>query len=102
MHKFKLGLLTVATFTIGFQAQAAKDLFSLVETQLVVDITRGSGDADLYLHSSSPTTSYYTCRPWLSGNTETCTLDNPSAGTWHIGVHAYSTYSSVNMTWKYK
>jgi hypothetical protein len=71
-------------------------------TQLVVDITGGSGDADLYLHSSSPTTSSYTCRPWLNGNTETCTIDNPSAGTWHIGVRAYSTYSSVDMTWKYK
>ena len=71
-------------------------------TQLVVDITGGSGDADLYLHTSSPTTGSYTCRPWLNGNTETCTIDNPSAGTWYIGVRAYSTYSSVDMTWKYK
>ena len=71
-------------------------------TQLIVDIAGGSGDADLYLHSSSPTTSSYTCRPWLNGNTETCTINNPSSGTWHIGVRAYSTYSNVNMTWKYK
>jgi len=71
-------------------------------TQLVVDISGGSGDADLYLHSSAPTTSSYTCRPWLNGNTETCTINNPASGTWHIGINAYSTYSNVNMTWKYQ
>ena len=71
-------------------------------TQLVVNISGGSGDADLYLHDNAPTTGSYTCRPWLNGNTETCTIDNPSSGTWHIGVRAYSTYNSVDMTWKYK
>jgi hypothetical protein len=73
-------------------------------TQLVVDISGGNGnnDADLYLHNSAPTTGSYTCRPWLNGSTETCTIDNPSSGTWHIGVRAYATYSNVDMTWKYK
>lgn len=71
-------------------------------TQLIVDISGGSGDADLYLHNSAPTTSSYTCRPWLNGNTETCTINNPASGTWHIGIRAYSTYSNVNMTWKYQ
>jgi hypothetical protein len=71
-------------------------------TQLVVDISGGSGDADLYLHSSAPTTSSYTRRPWLNGNTETCTVNNPAPGTWYIGINAYSTYSNVNMAWKYQ
>jgi len=71
-------------------------------TQLVVDITGGSGDADLYVHNSVPTTGSYTCRPWITGNTETCTIDVPAAGTWHIAVHAYSTFSGTSITWKYK
>ena len=34
----------------------------------------GTGDADMYVRSGSqPTTSTYNCRPYLSGNNETCT-----------------------------
>ncbi|WP_199608759.1 pre-peptidase C-terminal domain-containing protein [Flocculibacter collagenilyticus] len=73
-------------------------------SKLEVTITGGSGDADLYLNrSSAPTTSSgtYVCRPWKSGNEETCTINNPAAGTWHVGVHAYSTYSGVTSNWSY-
>lgn len=68
-------------------------------TKLVVDTAGGTGDADLYVRAgSAPTTSSYTCRPYLSGNTETCTIDNPVAGTtYYIAVRAYSSYSGVTM-----
>ncbi|MBX3711697.1 MAG: pre-peptidase C-terminal domain-containing protein [Lysobacter sp.] len=68
-------------------------------TRLVVAISGGTGDADLYVRAgAAPTTSSYTCRPYLSGNTETCTINNPTAGTtYYIGVRAYSSYSGVNM-----
>jgi hypothetical protein len=68
-------------------------------TRLVVDISGGTGDADLYVRAgSAPTTSSYACRPYLDGNTETCTINNPTAGsTYYIGVRAYSSYSGVNM-----
>ncbi|MBX3714269.1 MAG: trypsin-like serine protease [Lysobacter sp.] len=68
-------------------------------TSLVVNISGGTGDADLYVRAgAAPTTSSYTCRPYLSGNTETCTINNPTAGTtYYIGVRAYSSYSGVNM-----
>ncbi|MBX3710831.1 MAG: pre-peptidase C-terminal domain-containing protein [Lysobacter sp.] len=68
-------------------------------TSLVVNISGGTGDADLYVRAgSAPTTSSYTCRPYLNGNTETCTINNPTAGTtYYIGVRAYSSYSGVNM-----
>jgi hypothetical protein len=68
-------------------------------TSLVVNISGGTGDADLYVRAgAAPTTSSYTCRPYLSGNTETCTINNPTAGTtYFIGVRAYSSYSGVNM-----
>jgi hypothetical protein len=68
-------------------------------TSLVVNISGGTGDADLYVRAgAAPTTSSYSCRPYLGGNTETCTINNPTAGTtYYIGVRAYTAYSGVNM-----
>lgn len=72
-------------------------------TTLSVTISGGSGDADLYMRlGSQPSTSTYDCRPYLSGNNETCTFTNPSSGTWHIGIRAYSTYSGVTMNYSYQ
>ena len=68
-------------------------------TQLVVQTSGGTGDADLYVRlGAAPTTSSYTCRPYLSGNNETCTFNNPTAGgTYYFNVRAYSSYSGVNL-----
>jgi serine protease len=71
-------------------------------TQLKVTIAGGSGDADLYVRSgSAPTDTVYNCRPYLSGNNETCTISAPAAGTWHVRVKAYSTFSGVTLTAQY-
>ncbi|MFK8031114.1 MAG: S8 family peptidase [Gammaproteobacteria bacterium] len=68
-------------------------------SSFVVNISGGSGDADLYLnYGSAPSTSNYDCRPYQGGNNETCTINNPQAGTWHIGIRAYSTFSGVDLT----
>ncbi|MEL6871082.1 MAG: S8 family peptidase [Pseudomonadota bacterium] len=65
---------------------------------LTVQISGGTGDADLYLRrGSQPTTSAYNCRPYLNGNNETCTISNPQSGTWHIGLRAYATFSGVDL-----
>ena len=68
-------------------------------TQFVVSTSGGTGDADLYVRAgAAPTTSTYTCRPYASGNAETCTFNNPAAGTtYYIAVRAYSAYSGVNL-----
>ncbi len=68
-------------------------------TKLVVAISGGTGDADLYVRAGAvPSTSSYTCRPFLDGNTETCTINNPAAGsTYYVAVRAYSSYSGVNL-----
>ena len=64
-----------------------------------VQISGGSGDADLYLRfGSQPSTSRYDCRPYLNGNNEVCTITNPQAGTWYIGIRAYQTFSGVNLS----
>ena len=62
----------------------------------------GSGDADLYVRfGSAPTTSNYDCRPYLSGNNETCSFANPQAGTWHVMLRAYTSYSGTSLTGSY-
>lgn len=69
---------------------------------LTVKIAGGSGDADLYVRfGSAPTDTTYACRPYLSGNTETCTISAPSTGTYYIRVKAYSTFSGVTLTATY-
>ncbi|GAA0857515.1 S8 family serine peptidase [Aliiglaciecola litoralis] len=68
-----------------------------------VNIANGSGDADLYVrYGAQPTTSSYDCRPYKNGNNEDCGFTNPTAGTWHIGIRAYSTFSGVDMSVSYQ
>jgi serine protease len=68
-------------------------------SSLELNISGGSGDADLYVnHGSQTTTSNWDCRPYLNGNNETCSFNNPAAGTWYIGIRAYRTYSGVNLS----
>lgn len=65
---------------------------------LVVAISGGSGDADLYLrYGTSPTTSTYDCRPYQSGNDEQCTVASPQNGTYHLMVRGYSAFSNLSL-----
>ena len=68
------------------------------KTSVVFNLSGGTGDADMYVRiGSAPTTSSYNCRPYLSGNTETCTFNAPTAGKYYVGVRAYSSYSGVSL-----
>ena len=68
-----------------------------------VSISGGSGDADLYMRfGSRPSRNSYDCRPWLVGNNETCSFNNPASGTWHVGLYGYSAYSGVTMNYSYE
>lgn len=65
-------------------------------------ISGGSGDADLYIRrGAQPTSSTYDCRPYRSGNNETCSFTNPAADTWHIGIYGYSAASGVDLNVTY-
>ncbi|HPG94680.1 MAG TPA: PPC domain-containing protein, partial [Dokdonella sp.] len=44
------------------------------------------------------TTTSYTCRPYTSGNSETCTFAAPTAGTYYVNVRAYAAFSGVTLT----
>ena len=62
----------------------------------------GSGDMDLYVRSgSAPTDTAYDCRPYRSGNAETCSFAAPTAGTYYVRLKAYSSYSGVSLTGSY-
>lgn len=68
-------------------------------SDLSFNINGGSGDADLYVRfGAQPTTSNYDCRPYRTGNTETCSISNVQAGTYHVMVSAYSSFSNLNLT----
>jgi serine protease len=71
-------------------------------TNLSFTISGSTGDADLYVKfGSAPTTSSYNCRPYLTGDNETCTFSAPQAGTYYVMVRAYATYSGVSLTGSY-
>ena len=63
----------------------------------------GSGDVDLYVKFNQvPTLSSYDCRPYLDGNTETCTFATPSAGTYYIMLSGYQQFSGVTLAASYQ
>jgi vibriolysin len=72
------------------------------QTTLTIAISGGTGDADMYVKfGTDPTSSSYDCRPYLSGNAETCTFTNPAAGNWNVMVNAYSSFSGLSITGTY-
>lgn len=67
--------------------------------KLTVEMSGGTGDADLYVRfGQEASTSSFDCRPYLYGNGETCTFEPAQAGTYHITVRAYTTYTGVTVT----
>jgi Zn-dependent metalloprotease len=62
----------------------------------------GTGDMDMYVKfGTPPTDSAYDCRPYTSGNAETCSFPNSPAGTYHVRLKAFSSYSGVSLTGSY-
>jgi subtilase family serine protease len=81
------------TYTLTVPAGASNLNFAIAGT---------SGDADLYVkYGSAPTTSSYDCRPYLTGDNESCPISNVQAGTYYVTVRAYATFSGVKLTGSY-
>ncbi|RKG76869.1 peptidase M4 [Corallococcus exercitus] len=59
----------------------------------------GTGDADMYIKfGSAPTTTSYDCRPYLSGNNESCSAAAKTAsGRMYIMLRGYSSYSGTSL-----
>ena len=62
-----------------------------------INMSGGAGDADLYVKfGSMPTDSSYDCRPYASGNSESCSIA-AQTGTYFVRLKAYSTFSGVSL-----
>lgn len=71
-------------------------------TGLSFAMSGGTGDADLYVRfGAAPTTSVYDCRPYQSGNNETCNIATAQAGTYYLSLRAYATFSGVSLVGNY-
>lgn len=67
-------------------------------TNLNFVISGGTGDADLYVKfGSEPSLNSYDCRPYRNGNSESCNISNVQTGTYHVMIHAYSSFSGVSL-----
>jgi hypothetical protein len=101
------GTLTNGVATTGISGATGSQAFWKLDvpagqTSLTFTISGGTGDADLYVQSGSkPTTSSYSCRPYLNGNSETCSFTNPAAGTYWVMLNGYAAFSGVSLTGKY-
>ena len=72
------------------------------ETSLTFTISGGTGDADLYVRlGAKPTTSTFNCRPFIGGNSETCTFTNPAAGDWYVMIRGFTAFSGVTLRGTY-
>jgi len=67
-------------------------------TSMTVSMSGGTGDADLYIkYGAKPTATSYDCRPFETGNTESCDFSEVQAGTYHLGIKAYEAFNGVNL-----
>jgi hypothetical protein len=68
------------------------------QAKLEIMTSGGTGDVDLYVRKGSkPTTTEYDYRPYLVGNNETVSIDNPTAGTYFIMLKSYAAYDGVTL-----
>ncbi len=58
----------------------------------------GTGDVDLYVKKDAkPTTSSWDYRPYLIGNNEMVTIDNPAAATYFIMLKGYAAFDGLTL-----
>lgn len=99
--------LTNGVAKTGLSASTGEQLNYFIDvpdaaSNLAITTSGGSGDVDLYTKfGSAPTTSSYDCRPYASGNSETCTVAAPQTGSYHVMLNAYSAFSSLSLVASY-
>jgi hypothetical protein len=68
------------------------------KTSVKFELSSPGGDPDLYVKLGGIASgSSYTCKSDTPAATETCTVNNPAAGTYYVGVYAYAAFSSVSV-----
>lgn len=69
---------------------------------LHITTTGGTGNADLYYNPSNwATTTAYTARSTNTGNSESITVSNSTAGYRYVSLYAQTAFSGVTVTTAY-
>jgi serine protease len=95
--------LTSGVPVTGLSGASAQQTFFTIavpagQTLLTVALSGGTGDADLYVRAGAdPTLATFDCRPFITGNNETCTFNNPAANTYHIMLNGFTAYSGATL-----
>jgi hypothetical protein len=70
---------------------------------LTFSMSSGSGDADLYTKfGSEPTINSYDCRPYRSGNNETCEIMAIEEDRYYAMIDGYSAFSGRQLIVSYE
>jgi vibriolysin len=99
--------LTNGVAQTGISGAAKAEMFYTLDvpagaTNLTFNTSGGTGDADLFVKfGSDPSTSVYDCNSTTSTSTESCTISNVQAGTYHVMVQAWNQISGVSLTGSY-
>lgn len=68
-------------------------------TALQFSTTGGTGDADLYVRFGSPASiTQFTCKSEGPTTAESCIVNAPQSGTYHVLLSAFTTFSGVTLT----
>ncbi|CAM2069558.1 PKD domain-containing protein [Sulfidibacter corallicola] len=66
---------------------------------LAVNLSGGSGDADLYVREGAkPNGSQFDYRSWNGGNGESIEISGAGGKTWYIQLHAYEAFTGVTLS----
>ncbi len=72
------------------------------QAKLDILMSGGTGDADLYVRKGAkPSTTEWDYRPYLIGNNEMVSIDNPEAATWYIMLRGYAAFTGVTLNAAY-
>ncbi len=67
-------------------------------SQLFFGMSGGTGDADLYVRRGQrPTDTAFDCRPFSSGNQETCYFPAPQSGTYFVRIKGFTPASGISL-----
>lgn len=68
------------------------------QSKLTITQSNGSGDADLYVKfGQQPDKTSFDCRPYRTGNNESCEFQSPAAGRWYVSSYGYNAFNGVSL-----
>jgi len=99
----QVGILENGVIQNGLSASLGQELRFTLEvpsgiSNLQFAVNGGTGDADLYVKfGAPPSVTDFDFRPYVNGNTENVTVTNTQAGTYHVMVRAFASFSGLNL-----